>query len=111
MPQDKEYVQDIVDSLHPLNVRSRPMFGSYGLYCDEKFVGIIGGDQLFIKQTGAPADLFRDTELAPPYDGASDYHLVTEDTMRELDWLREAIQATADALPKPKPKTKKKATG
>jgi TfoX/Sxy family transcriptional regulator of competence genes len=104
LAQDKEFVESIVDLLHPLDVRSKAMFGAFMLYCDEKPVAIIGGDQLYIKQSGADPALFSDTEFAPPYDGAKDYHLVPEDLLRETEWVREAIQATADALPAPKRK-------
>lgn len=104
MPQEKAFVRDIEDLLAPLNVRTRPMFGAYGMYCDDKFIAIISDDQLFIKQSGADPDLFVETELAPPYPGAKDYHLVTADQFGEVEWLREAVQATADALPAPKPK-------
>jgi TfoX/Sxy family transcriptional regulator of competence genes len=112
MAQDKEFVGWIVDTLYPLNVRSRAMFGAYMLYCDEKPVAIVGGEQLYIKRSDADSALFVDTELAPPYEGANDYHLVPEDLLRETEWMRHAIQATADALPRPKPKQsrKKKAT-
>lgn len=104
MRQGKEFVQDIEDILDPLAIRSLPMFGAYGLYCDEKFVAIIGDDQLYIKRSKADPAFLEGTELAPPYEGASDWHLVPEDMLREGEWLREAIQATADALPLPKPK-------
>jgi TfoX/Sxy family transcriptional regulator of competence genes len=107
MRQGKEFVQDIEEILYPLATRSLPMFGAYGLYCDEKFVVIIGDDQVYIKRSAADPALFEGTEPAPPFEGASDWHLVPEDLIREGEWLREAIQATADALPKPKPKKNK----
>lgn len=108
MPQDKAFVNEIVEMLQPLDVRTRPMFGSYGMYCDDKFVAIISDDQLFIKQSDAEPDLFAETEMAPPYPGAKDYYLVTADQFGESEWLREAVQATADALPIPKPKKAKR---
>jgi TfoX/Sxy family transcriptional regulator of competence genes len=102
--QGKAFVLDVLDLLYPLNVRERAMFGAYGVYCDEKFVLIIGDDQVFIKRSPADPSYLEGTELAPPYEGASDWHLVPEDLLREPGWLREAVQATADALPTAKPK-------
>lgn len=104
MTQDKAFVQDIVEMLAPLDVRTRAMFGAFGMYCDDKFVAIIDDGQLFIKQSNADPNLFAETELAPPYPGAKDYHLVTADPAGAGEWLREAVQATADALPLPKPR-------
>ncbi|HWV23887.1 MAG TPA: TfoX/Sxy family protein [Thermomicrobiales bacterium] len=107
MAQDKAFVQDIVDMLMPLDVWTRSMFGSVGLYCDGKFVGLVSDDQLFIKRSGADPDLFAATELGRPFPGAKEWHLVTADLYGESEWLREAVQATADALPFPKPKKTK----
>ena len=108
MAQDKAFVLDVLDMLHPLNVRERAMFGAYGIYCDEKFVMIIGDDQVYIKQSDADSSLLTGTDLVPPYEGARDWHLVPEDRLREMEWLRDVVQATADALPPPKPKNVRK---
>ena len=110
MAQDKIFVQEIVDMLAPLEVWSRAMFGAYGMYCDGKFVAIVSDDQLFLKPSNADPDLFTGTEMAPPYPGAKNYHVVTADMFEDGEWLRDAVQATADALPLPKPK-KPKAQG
>jgi TfoX/Sxy family transcriptional regulator of competence genes len=107
MAQDKAFVAEITEMLTPLDVRSRPMFGSYGMYCDDKFMAIISDGQLFLKQSEADPELFFGTEMAPPYPGAKDYHLVTADMFGDGEWLRTAVQATADALPAPKPKKAK----
>lgn len=104
MAQDKGFVDDVLDRLYPLDVRSRRMFGSFGVYCDEKFVMIISDDQIYLKRSGIHPDLLRGTELAPPFDGATDWHVVPDDLLYDRDWLRDAVQAVADALPAPKAK-------
>jgi TfoX/Sxy family transcriptional regulator of competence genes len=104
MAQGKEFVNRIVELLQPLDIRVKAMFGGYGLYCDEKFVAVIGGDQLYLKQSNADSATVEGTTLAPPYDGAKDYHLVPEALLQDDAWLKTAVQATADALPAPKPK-------
>jgi TfoX/Sxy family transcriptional regulator of competence genes len=81
------------------------MFGEYAIYCDEKVVGFICDDALFLKPTSADPALFDRTEPAPPYPGAKDYHRVPGDALEDREWLGEAVQATADALPQPKEKT------
>ncbi len=104
MSQDKGFVDDVLERLYPLDVRSRAMFGSYGVYCDGKFVMIIGDDQLYLKRSDAAPALLEGTELTPPFEGATDWHLVPDDLLHDRDWLRDAVQAIADALPTPKPK-------
>ncbi len=107
MPQDKQIVAAIVETLEPLDVRTRAMFGAYGLYCDDKFMGIIGDDQLFIKPSDAEPALFAGVEMAKPYEEAKDYYLVAEPLDVDPEWLRDVVQATADALPLPKPKKRR----
>lgn len=100
----KTTVEFIEDQLAPLPIRTAAMFGEYGIYCDNKIVGLICDDSLFIKPSNVDAKLLEGTVLAPPYPGAKNYHSVPSDLLENRDWLRDAIQGTADALPTPAPK-------
>jgi len=102
-----DVVAFVEDQLSGLNVRTRPMFGEYGLYCDEKIVALICDDDLFLKPSAIDQALLARTELAPPYPGAKDYHRVPGDALEDRDWLSAVVQATADALPLPKPRAPK----
>jgi TfoX/Sxy family transcriptional regulator of competence genes len=105
----KQTIAFIEDQLSPLDIRTKSMFGEYGIYCDGKVVGFICDDTLFIKPSGAD-DLVRPrTVLAPAYPGSKDYNSVPGDVLEDGDWLRTAIQAVADALPAPIPKKPKPA--
>ncbi|HLU37108.1 MAG TPA: TfoX/Sxy family protein [Thermomicrobiales bacterium] len=104
MSTSKELVERILDALIPLDVRTRAMFGAYGLYCDEKFVGLINGEHLYIKRSDVDPTFLNGTEPAPPFPGAKDWHRVPDRLIDEGEWLRDAIQETASALPLPKPK-------
>jgi DNA transformation protein len=54
MSTSEETVVYILDQLSAVGVvRARKMFGDYALYCDEKVVGLVCDDQLFIKYTDA----------------------------------------------------------
>ncbi len=44
----------------------KKMFGEYGVYCNEKFIGVICDNQLYIKKTEAGALLYPGCEEAPP---------------------------------------------
>lgn len=76
------------------------MFGEYGFYCDNKIVGLICNDTVFIKPTPASDGM----QEAPPYTGAKDYRVADDALLADSTGFRALIQATADALPAPKPK-------
>ncbi|MCU1514549.1 MAG: transcriptional regulator [Microbacteriaceae bacterium] len=111
MPNAPDTVPFIEDQLHGLDVRSSRMFGEACLYCDEKVVGFICDDTLFIKPSDAEPGLFDLTVPGKPYPGAKDYRSVPGDLLENSEWLRKAIQATADALPASAPKKPRKARG
>jgi TfoX/Sxy family transcriptional regulator of competence genes len=104
MSTSRATIEFIEDQLAGLPIRTRPMFGEYGIYCDDKIVGLICNDTLFIKPAGIELP---GTHLAPPYAGAKDYHAVPGDLLENADWLQRAIRSTADALPVPQPKKAK----
>jgi TfoX/Sxy family transcriptional regulator of competence genes len=103
----KQTIEFIEDQLAPLDIRTKSMFGEYGIYCDGKVVGFICDDTLFIKPSGADDFVRRRTSLAPAYPGSKDYNSVPGDVLEDAEWLQTAIQAVADALPAPVPKKPK----
>lgn len=104
METSKDVTDTVLDNLVPLDAWARPMFGSYGLYCDGKFVGIISGGHLHIKRSDAAPYLFEHTEPAPPFPGARDWHRVLPHLLADSEWLKDVISETVAALPVPKPK-------
>lgn len=89
-------------------ITSRKMFGEYALYCDTKVVAFVCDDQLFIKPTDAGREFIGNVTEAPAYPGSKMYFLIDGDLWEDRDWMSELIKRTADALPLPKPKKKKK---
>ena len=100
MSTSKDTIAFILEQLEPLDVRARAMFGEYGLYCDDKVVGFVCDDTIFLKQNPSTQGL----ELGPAYPGSKDYAIANADLMEDSDALRALVQASADALPAPKPK-------
>jgi TfoX/Sxy family transcriptional regulator of competence genes len=98
----KATVEFILEQLAPLPVRARPMFGEYGLYCDEKLVALICDDTLFVKPTAVSAEFFTDADLAPPYPRAKNHYAVDGDRLEDGRWLQKVIARTSAALPPPK---------
>ncbi|MEO8261136.1 MAG: TfoX/Sxy family protein [Pseudolysinimonas sp.] len=105
MSTSKDTIAFIDEQLAGLPIRTRPMFGEYGIYCDDKIVGLICDDTLFLKPSGVELP---GTHPAPAYPGAKDYLCVPKPLLADADWLQHAIRATADALPAPKPKKPKR---
>ncbi len=95
------------------DVRARPMFGEYGLYCDDRMIAMVCDDQLFVKPTpggrayvSAGADAGTIDE-APPYPGAKPCLLIDADRWDDADWLAGLVRISAAEIPLPKPKTPK----
>lgn len=110
MATSKDTVTHILDSLAPLPVRARAMFGEYGLYCNEKFTALICNDTLYVKPTTIAAEFLADADLAPPYPGGKGHYAVPADRLDDRDWLQAFISRTAAELPPPKPKKPKRAS-
>lgn len=89
MASHPDFVEYVVEQLQQAgNIRSRKMFGEYGLYCDGIFFAVICDDQFFIKRTSEGESAFPYLPKAPPYEGAKDYILLEDvddrDTMTAL---------------------------
>jgi TfoX/Sxy family transcriptional regulator of competence genes len=109
MSTQQKTVDYILDQLGNADtISARKMFGEYALYCDSKVVALICDDQLFIKPTEAGKEFLKDPEMGHPYPGSKEYFHIEGDKWEEAKWLRELVQLTAQALPKPKPKKPKK---
>jgi len=107
MATSKKTAREVEDALAPLNVRTRPMFGEYAVYCDERTVGFICDDTLFIKPSPVTSEILAGCEVAPAYPGSKDYYVIDQERIDDGEWLRDVVQRTADTLPLPKPKKRK----
>jgi TfoX/Sxy family transcriptional regulator of competence genes len=85
----------------------RPMFGEYLAYYEDKLIGVLADDRLFLKTTSFGLQTIGEEHLAPPYPGAKPSLCVPEQLAEDPDWLGSAIEETAKLLPEPKPKKKK----
>ena len=108
MSTDQEFMEHIANQAQGAGqVSYRKMFGEYALYVDAKVVALVCDNQLFVKPTDAGRLLLGEPSMGPPYPGAKDHFLVDEE-MDDSEQLAELLRATADALPKPKPKKPRK---
>lgn len=88
-------------------IRTRKMFGEYALYCDEKVVGLICDDQVFIKITeNGKKFMGSNYQEGQPYPGAKPYMLIGGDIIENKEAFAELVNLIASELPVHKPKRK-----
>lgn len=106
MASDREFVTFVCEQLRGAGeISSRRMFGEAAVYLEDKVVGLVFDNQLFVKATepgrakiGVPVE-------APPFPGASKWFLLAD--LDDPEFLADLVRTTADALPVPKVKVKK----
>jgi TfoX/Sxy family transcriptional regulator of competence genes len=104
MSTDKITVAFILGHLGNLRKFSaRAMFGEYALYADEKIVGLICDDQLYVKILPASQALETLCEKDAPYPGAKLHYLI-EESQLSLENLPTILLAVAKAIPAKKKK-------
>jgi DNA transformation protein len=108
MSTDQSTIDELLTIAGHDNIRARKMFGESGLYCNDKVVGFVCDDQLFLKITDAGLELVDQPQFAPAYPGSKDYLLIDRDRWYEEEYLLKLISATASALPHAKPKKPEK---
>lgn len=97
MASHAEFVEYVAEQMQQAgSIRSKKMFGEYGLYCDGVFFAVICDDQLFVKITPQGEAAFPDLPKAPPYSGARDYFLVED--VDDRDQLTRLVRITCEAL-------------
>ena len=97
MASHQDFVDYVVEQLREAGaIRSRKLFGEYGLYCDDVFFAVICDDQLFVKVTPEGEAAFPDLPKTPPYEGAKESFLVEDVEDRER--LAALTRITSQAL-------------
>lgn len=108
MASEKTFITFIVDQLSQAGeISYKPMFGEYGIYVDGKICALVCDNKLFIKPTRAGRTFMNEVVEAPPYPGAKPYFLV-EEKIEDREWLCELVRISAQELPVPKKKQKKR---
>ncbi|MBC8366734.1 TfoX/Sxy family protein [bacterium] len=105
----KDFVLDQLEGLGEL--RSRKMFGEYGLYCDDSFFAIVAKEAIWFKVDDGNRAMFEERGMKPfsPFeDGKSmQYYEVPIDVLEDpgqlLIWAAESL-----AIARKAPKRKKR---
>jgi TfoX/Sxy family transcriptional regulator of competence genes len=106
MASDREFVKFVCEQLRGAGViSSRRMFGEAAVYLDDKVVGLIFENQLFVKATEAGRAKIGVPTEAAPFTGAKNWFLMAD--LDDPEFLAELVRITAAALPAQKVKAKK----
>lgn len=106
MASDLEFVQYVMEQLRGIEgVTYRRMFGEYGVFCRGKFFAVICDNQLYVKITQEGREILKECMEIPPYQGANPYFFI--ENIDDTQALQRLVEATYQALPEPKPKTKR----
>lgn len=106
MASQKQTVDHLIDTLAPLPLTSRKMFGEYALYLDGVVVALICDDQLWIKPTAGTADALASCPPGEPFPGAKRY-LCADALLDEPEEAAEVLRRIARDRPPPKPRKRK----
>ncbi len=106
MASNEGLVQYIADQMQEAgNIRYRKMMGDYCLYCDEKVIGLVCDDQLFLKNTPSVQKKLERMPMGCAYEGAKPSYVIED--IENKDFLTEAVRLIAEDLPLPKKKKKR----
>ena len=107
MASHQDFVDYVAEQLREAGIiRSRKMFGEYGLYCDGIFFAVICDDRFFVKITPEGEAAFPDLPKAPPYAGARDFFLLED--VEDRDRITELVRITCQALKSQSQKKRRK---
>lgn len=108
MASQRTFVDSVLDLWSgPGELRAQAMFGEFGVYLDDKLVGLICDDQFFLKPTEATREVCPEAKLESPYPGAKPC-LVLEAELEDPELFAQLLQLTYAKLPAKKQKAKKK---
>jgi len=80
-------------------IRARKMFGDYALYCNDKVVGLICDNYLYLKPFQSLEPLLHedDKHMQPPYDGAKLHYVITD--IDDADYVSLLVKRVSENLP------------
>ena len=99
MATDKEFITYLLDTLSPIGKFSaKGMFGEYALYLDDKVLGFVCDNQLFLKITEVGRTVLGDDAIeAPAYPGSKPYFLI--ESVEDTEFMSELIHKSWQELP------------
>ncbi|WP_352400446.1 TfoX/Sxy family protein [Anaerotignum sp.] len=105
MASDEGLVRYIAEQMAGAGcIRYRKMMGDYCFYCDEKVIGLVCDDRLFLKPTPSSRKKLEGFPMGCPYEGAKPSFMI--ENIDDRDFLADVVRQIAEDLPLPKKKIK-----
>ncbi len=103
--ENKSYVAYVLDQLHLVDdIRIRPMFGGFGVYCQQYFFALIWEDTLYVftsqesrkkyRKAGMEPFVFKEGQSEGNYFAVPD--TVLADTKKLTAWVKESVACRAE---------------
>ena len=106
MASSPEFVEYIVECLSCAgSIRYRKMMGEYCLYLEDKVIGMVCDNSLYIKKTKAGVEIYPEFDESPSFPDSNTFFLVPEFENQEL--MRDFLVATYNELSLEKKKNKR----
>lgn len=100
MASDPRTIETLLACLNDaVPIRAKPMFGEYGIYAGDCFVGVVCSDRFHLKPTKAGLAFAPELALAPAYPGAKPSIVVPAERWDETEWMAELLKITVANLP------------
>lgn len=108
MATSKEFHDYVVENLQKVgDVFTRKMMGEYLVYYQDKLIGDICNNCLFLKPTESVLCLMPDVDRGYPYEGAKTLMVIVNE-IENTEFMAEVLNAMYKELPEPKKKIKQK---
>lgn len=102
MATSKDFAEYVLDQIGDEQARVRAMFGEYALYFEDKVVGLICNETLFIKITENTKSILGDNPTGSAYLGSKDFYIINEDILESHSQLRDLVVACSKDIVKKK---------
>lgn len=104
MSTTAEFHDYIVENLSKTgDITTRKMMGEYLVYFNEKLIGNICDNCLYLKPTDSALQLLPGAERGYPYDGSKTLMIIVDD-VENTALMSKVLKAMQDELPEPKRK-------
>ena len=100
MNEFNEYVREVISAAGDVVIKS--MMGGFLVYLNDKLIGDICGNELFLKRTPTSDRLLANSELRYPYKGSKTLMHVF-DRFEDTALVRELLDGMVAELPEKKP--------
>lgn len=108
MASEDSFVSYVLEQIGPLeSLQCKKMFGEHAIYLEGKIVALICDNRLFVKPSKGGQEIIGDVPMDSPYPGAKACYCI-EEQLENSELLVSLLKVTAQELPAPKKRAKKK---